>query len=58
MDPGQDPDLFFVVIESIRSRLRMEFSHEIDDDDLVIHIINSLTEDYDSLVVNLEYELG
>ena len=58
MDPGQDPDLFFVEIERIRSRLRMEFSHIIDDDDLVIHIINSLTADYDSLVVNLEYELG
>ena len=50
---NQDPFDWIAELERIRTRLR-SLRSEIDDTDLIIHILNNLTPEYDNVVENIE----
>ena len=54
---NQDSDEWITELERIRTRLR-SLRSVIDDTDLIIHILNNLTPEYDNVVENIENRLG
>ena len=57
LNKNQDPDEWISELERIRTRLR-SLRSEIDDTDLIIHILNNLTPEYDNVVENIENRLS
>ena len=56
-DATEDPDKWITNVERLRQRLK-EMNHTISDEDLMIHILNNVPEEYDNLVEMLEDQLG
>jgi hypothetical protein len=56
-DAGRDPDEWITELELLRQRLKSLKVH-VDDEDLVIHILNNLPKEYDSLVESIEEDLN
>ena len=52
-DVTKDPDEWITNLERMRIRLKA-MKHEISDEDLMIHVLNNLPEEYDNLVEDLE----
>jgi gag-polypeptide of LTR copia-type len=52
-DPQVDPSLGIIELESICQRLR-SLKGKINNDNFVIHILNNLLKEYDSVVKNIE----
>ena len=48
MRRGQDPDTFINYLERLRNKIE-ELDHEVDDDHFIRHILNRLTDDYETL---------
>ena len=58
MKSGQDPDVWLMNLERYRARLKDTFKTTMDDEDMMIHIINNLSRDYDDLIASFELQLG
>jgi gag-polypeptide of LTR copia-type len=56
-DAGRDPDEWITELEILRQRLK-SLKVNVDDEDLVIHILNNLPKEYDSLVESIEENLN
>jgi hypothetical protein len=56
-DIGRDPDEWVTELELLRQRLKT-LGVQVDDEDLVIHILNNLPSEYDSLVEAIEEDLN
>ena len=55
---GQDPDIWIMTLERYKTRLHELFDTEMDDVDLMIHIINNMSREYDDMIDSLELQLG
>ncbi len=53
---GEDPDVWLTNLESIRTKLA-EMSYTISDEQLMIHVLNNLPEEYDIQISKLESRL-
>ena len=56
-DAGRDPDAWITELELLRQRMK-KMKIEISDEDLVIHILNNLPKEYDTLVEAIEEDLN
>jgi gag-polypeptide of LTR copia-type len=56
-DAERDPDEWITELELLRQRLK-SLKVNVDDEDLVIHILNNLPKEYDSLVESIEEDLN
>ena len=54
---NQDPDDWITELERIRTRLR-SLRSEMDYTDLIFHILNNLTPEYDNVAENIENRKG
>ena len=53
----EDPSKWVVNLERLKSKLSNSFSYDISDEDMMIHVINSLPDKYDGLVDSFERQL-
>ena len=59
MKTNDDPDEYLTKLENCRSKMkRKPFNHEIKDRDFFIHILNTLPNQYETVVESLERKLG
>lgn len=55
---NEDPDEWISFLEKIRWRLQNCFKSNMDDDDLMIHIINNLSCEYEDIIAGIEYQMN
>jgi len=56
-DSNQDPETWITYLEGLRMKLK-DLNSTTTDEDLIVHILNNLTEDYEVQLLKLEKKLG
>ena len=58
LEKNCDPDVWITDLEKLRWRLTTCFSCQVDDDDVMIHVINNLSDEYDDMIHGLQQQMG
>ena len=53
---GEDPDVWLTELEEMRNELEFEYNEVTDEDDFKLMVIGGLTDDYEALQSQLEYD--
>ena len=54
---GQDPELWIMELERIRRKLASDFKNKMSDEDMLIHVMNNLSSEYDDMIDFFELQM-